>query len=412
MNDFLDYIEHFWISLSSFPFVIQIAIFFIFFSCTATFTFMVVVFAVRREKARREKIVRELRPRIFSFLRNILISKDAYSEDEVLDMFVENFGNLTKKTYISLIPTLEDVVKQEKHQLESHNYDSIIRGLNIDEYLEKRLDFSNTRIRLRAFQSLSRLDLTISDSKILPHTYSKNASLRKESRSSYVGVSNNEPFKFFDQDNDLNQWDQISLLQQFVLHHKDNLPNFSKWIKYSDDEEQIKFFIKLVAYFGQDTSVDSLSEYLEHPSHSVRREAILAIGKMQVKSKENKLIKMYFTQPLICQNAIIEAISYIDSGKSIGFLKTAYEMASSHDTKKLIAEVIYLYGKSGRAYFEELSRTETGFNLLILEHVKNPLIQSSLRNHHESKQKKEGYSMVDVDIKTKINQENIPPINP
>ena len=373
---------------------------------------MIVVFVVRRDKARREKIVKELRPRIFSFLRNILISKDSYNDSEVLDMFVENFGAITRKTYISLIPTLEDVVKQEKHQLESHNYDSIIRGLKIDDYLEKRLDFSNTRVRLRAFQSLSRLDLTISDSKILPHTYSRNSSLRKESRSSYVGVSNNDPFKFFDQDNDLNQWDQISLLQQFVLHHQDNLPNFSKWIKYSKDEEQIKFFIKLVAHFKQSTSVNSLTDYLNHASHSVRREAILAVGKMRVREMENKLIKMYFTQPAPCQNAIIEAISYINSGKSIGFLKNAYEMASSHDLKKLIAELIYLYGKPGRAYFDELYKTEIGFNLLILKHVENPLIPSALRTYHESQQT-EGNDFSGSELKSKIHEEkNIPPIIP
>ncbi|KAF2516315.1 HEAT repeat domain-containing protein [Flavobacterium salilacus subsp. salilacus] len=413
MNYFFDYIEHFWISLSSFPFVIQIAIFFIFFSCTATLTFMIVVFVVRRDKARREKIVRELRPRIFSFLRNILISKDSYTEAEVLEMFVESFGEINKKTYISLIPTLEDVVKQEKHQLESQNYDSIISGLKIDDYLEKRLDFSNTRVRLRAFQSLSRLDLTISDSKILPHTYSRNSSLRKESRSSYVGVSNNDPFKFFDQDNDLNQWDQISLLQQFVLHHQDNLPNFSKWIKYSKDEEQIKFFIKLVAYFRQSTSVNALTEYLDHENHSVRKEAILAIGKMQVKEMENKLIKMYFTQPAPCQNAIVEAISYINSGKSIGFLKNAYEMANSHDLKKLIAEVIYLYGKPGRAYFDELYKTEIGFNLLILKHVENPLIPSALRNYHKSQQVAANDFSGSGELRSKLYEEkNKPPIIP
>ena len=401
-----DYIEHFWISLSSFPLVIQIAIFFIFFSCTATLSFMVVVFLVRSEKARREMIVKELRPRIFTFLRNILIAKDHYTEAEVYDMFMEAFGEINRKTYISLIPTLEDVVQQEKHQLESHNYNSVIVGLKIDDYLEKRLDFSNTRVRLRAFQSLSRLDLTISDSKILPHTYSRNSSLRKESRASYVGVSNNDPFKFFDYDNDLNKWDQISLLQQFVLHHQDNLPNFSKWIKYSKDQQQIKFFIKLVAYFRQTTSVNALTEYLDHEDHSVRREAILAMGTMRVKDVEPKLIKMYYNQPQVCQNAIIEGVSYINSGKAIGFLSHAYNMSGSHESKKLIAEVIYLYGRQGRQLFNELLKTETGFSLLILEHVQNPLIPSALRTYHE---KLEHADFTPLDVRTRVSERAMPP---
>lgn len=387
MTIIFDYIEHYWISLSSFPFVIQVAIFFIMFSCLATLTLMITVFVVRRDKERRERIVQELRPRIFSFLRNILMSKDEYSDTEIRSLFIENFGQLTKKIYISLIPTLEDVVKQDKHRLDSINYRNVINGLKIDEYLEKRLDFSNTRVRLRAFQSLSRLDLTISDSKILPHTYARNSSLRKESRASYVGVSNNDPFKFFDQDNDMNQWDQISLLSQFELHHKDNLPNFSKWIKYSKDNAQIIFFIKLVAYFEQETSVSTVIEFLNHEDHLVRKEAILTLGKMRVKDIEARLIRMYFTQPFVCQTAIIEAISYIASGRQIGFLKSAWEMASSHELKKLVAEVIFLYDKMGKTLIDELSVKETGFNKLVLEHVQNPLIPSMLKSYH-SKNKK------------------------
>ncbi len=387
MTSIFDYIEHYWISLSSFPFVIQIAIFFIMFSCFATFGFMITVFAVRRDKERRARLVYELRPKIFTFLRNVLTSKDEYSDVEIRELYIENFGEITKKTYISLIPTLEDVVKQDKHRMDSANYRNVISGLKIDDYLEKRLDFSNTRIRLRAFQSLSRLDLTISDSKILPHTYARNSSLRKESRASYVGVSNNDPFKFFDQDNDMNQWDQISLLSQFVLHHKDNLPNFSKWMKYSKDNGQIIFFIKLVAYFDQATSITTVMEFLDHEDHLVRKEAIITLGKMRVREIESRLIKMYFTQPYVCQTAIIEALSYISSGKQIGFLKNAWEMASSHELKKLIAEVIFLYGKTGKSLIDELAKDEIGFNKLVLEHVQNPLIPTMLKKHHINRNK-------------------------
>lgn len=378
----LDYIEHYWISISSFPFVIQVAIFFIMFSCAATATLMINVFMVRKAKHVNQMMVRDHRPKIFSFLRNILISSEEYSSAEVATLWEEQFGELNKKAYVSLIPTLEDVAKQEKHHIGTPNYNAIITGLKVDTYLEKRLDFSNTRVRLRAFQSLSRLELTISDSKILPHTYARNTSLRKESRASYVGVSNNDPFKFFELDNELNEWDHISLMQQFELHHSERLPNFSKWIKYSKDKAQILFFVKLVTHFRQEQSVGTVVELLNDEDHNIRREAILAVGRMQVKDVESQLVKMYFTQTLPCQNAIIEAISYINSGKSLGFLKMAYELANNNDSKKLIAEVIYLYGKSGQQLFRELVLKAEGFDQLILKHVENPLIPSALKTYH------------------------------
>lgn len=385
MGNFLDYIEHFRIALGAFPVIIQIAIFFIVFSCLATAILMASVFMVRKGKGYNEMVVMELRPRMFSFLRNILISKDEYSEQEIHSLFTEIFGKLDKGTYLSLIPTLEDVIKQEQHHVASFNYKSIIKGLRIDSHLEKKLDFSSTRTRLRAFQSLSRLELTISDSKILPHTYAKNASLRKESRASYVGVSNNDPFKFFEVDNNMNEWDQINLMQQFVLHHKANLPNFTKWIKYSNNSEQIKFFIRVAAYFNQKNSINTLVELLDSTDHSIRLEAILALGKMKVRDVEARLISMYYTQPIDCQDAIIEALSYIDSGKGLTFLKNAYDTASNSDSKKLIAEVIYLYGEEGKIVFAEMLDTEEDFNLQILRHVQNPLIPTALKKYHKDK---------------------------
>jgi hypothetical protein len=232
------------------------------------------------------------------------------------------------------------------------------------------------------------LKLTISDSKILPHTYSKNRFLNKESRTSYLGVSKNDPYKFFENSTqNLNQWDQIGLMQQFLLHHKDNLPNFSKWIKYSKETSQIIFFVRMVAHFNQKSSIPTLIELLENYNHEIRAEVIVALGKMKVLEIEPKFIDLYFSQPLICQNAIIESVAYIQSGNALDFLKQAYESVNNYDTKKLIAEVIYLYGKKGKEHFKELQKNEGGFNQLILQHVENPLIMSKLKNYNISESK-------------------------
>ena len=327
---------------------------------------------------------------MFTLFRNILLSKDAYSAYEVNNVFIETFGRINNRSYMSIIPSLEDVIDNEKSLLKKPNYRSIIKGLKIDSFLERKLDFADTRTRLKAFHSLSRLEITISDSKMLLHTYSKNESLRKESRASYVGVSNNDPFKFFDLVNGLNHWDQINLMQQLELHHKDNLPNFSKWIKYSNDPTQTVFFIRMVSHFKQLTSVGALIDVLEDHDHVIRVEAILAIGKMQLKEVEPQLIDMYYHQPLSCQNAIIEAIAYINSGEALGFLKNAYSEISDLDSKRLIAEVIYLYNEEGEEYFNLLFKKEEGFDLLTLEHVKNPLIPSALRNYVKARNKVKG----------------------
>src|SRR5690606_36451258 len=111
----------------------------------------------------------------------------------------------------------------------------------------------------------------------------------------------------------------------------------------------------------------------------IRREAILALSEMRVSSAEDKLIKIYYNQPVECQKAIIEAIALMQTGKSLNFLKDAYFESTNAEAKKLIAEAIYLYGKEGRKYFDHLCKIDDGFDSLILEHVKNPIIPSKLK---------------------------------
>lgn len=374
------YFEEYWVALRDFPLVIKIVFSIIFVSLIATTVSIITLFSIRARKERNRRIAIQLRPKMFSYFSNILLSGDEYTAADINDGFVGLFGKINNKAYVSIIRSLEDVVYNEKSLLKSHNYQNIIKGLRINAYLEKKLDFADTRTRLDAFHSLSRLELTISDSKMLLHTYSKNESLRKESRASYVGVSNNDPFKFFSQVDGLNHWDQINLMQQLELHHKDNLPNFSRWIKYSEDASQTVFFIRMVSHFKQTTSVSALVDVLRNPDPVIRVEAILAIGKMHLTELEPQLIDMYYHQPLNCQNAIIEAIAYINSGNALDFLKKAYNDISDFNAKRLIAEVIYLYNSAGEAHFDMLFTNEKGFNFLTLEHVKNPLIPSALRN--------------------------------
>jgi hypothetical protein len=338
---------------------------------------------IRRIKERREKIILSLRPKMIEYFQGILKSDERLSEEEILESFVSEFGKLDDRAYISLIPSLEEVIHEEEFLLETANFSNVVKGLKLETHLEKKLDFSNTRTRLRTLQTLSRLKLTISDSKILPHTYSKNRFLRNESRTSYLGVSKNDPYKFFENSTqNLNQWDQIGLMKQFLLHHQESLPNFSKWIKYSKEPSQIIFFVRMVAHFDQKNSIPTLIDLLENYNHEIRAEVFIALGKMKVTDIEISLIDLYFSQPIVCQNAIIEAISYIQSGNSLDFLKQAYEAVNNYDAKKLIAEVIYLYGSKGQDYFKELQSNERGFNQLILQHVENPLIMSKLKSHN------------------------------
>lgn len=383
MDSVFSFIEHYKILLGSFPLVIQIAIVVIVLNIMVTLSLFAITFFMRRKRESEDNMIAKYRPKVEALVINILDSNEIYSEQEIDDLYFDKIGKLSKKSYVTIIPVMEDLVHNTPSLVNSKNYKSLIRGLKIDQFLEKRISYSNTNKRMRAFQTLSRLNITVSDSKILPHTYSNDNRLRRESRTSYVGISKSDPFKFFDKGNtNLNYWDQIALLKQFEAHHGDNLPNFSKWIKYSDDDSQIIFLVRAVAYFNQLESADVLVDLLKTDNHKVRKVAIIALGRMGVVSAEEELKRIYHTQPAECQEAIIEAIAFIGSGKSLEFLKKAFFDASSLDAKRQVAEAIYIYGEEGKKCFEELSSSCTAcddFSHLIFEHVRNPLIPSELK---------------------------------
>ena len=382
---FFTAIEQYLELISSYPFVLQVAMYFIMFNSITAIIFIASIYLIRGNKDKEERIEEQLYPKQRAFILQNLASHELLISENVLTKYTEEIGKLNNKTYDPLITAFEDIIKDGKDVIENKNYRSIITGHKNEEFLIKKLDFSNTRTRLRTFQSLSVLDLTVPDSSILPHTYSKNSFLRKESRSSYLAISNHDPFKFFDQqDNNLNYWDQINLLEQLEAHHKHNLPNFSKWIKYSKNNSQLIFIIKAVSYFNQRISIPALTNLLDTADHEVRKEAIIALGEMRVVEIEEKLKAMYHHQPVSCQNAIIEAVSAISSGDSLAFLKGIYVGANNLDTKKLIAEVIYKYNTEGQTHIDKLHLFEVGFNKLILEHIKNPLIPSRLRTERKN----------------------------
>lgn len=388
MNGFSSYIEFLWISILSYPLIIQVAIFFILFGVAATVSFMIIVMVLNRKRAKSENKSADLDPRMEHFFQQIIFSDKKYSIIEITDQYNSEFGKIKKSDYICITKALEQI-KNKVELVDQHltNFEECLYAFKVVDYLEGKLDSSNTREKLNALHLLANLGIKISESKILPNAYAKNSSLRKESRASYMALSTNDPFKFFDELTNLNQWNQMSLMMQFKKHHKDNLPNFNKWIKYTKNNEQIIFFIRMIEHFKQESSVDCLIELLDHDDHEVRNEAIMALGKMLYTPIEDKLKEIFTFQPEECQSSIIQAISLLNTGKSLEFLKEIYKKESNYENKKLIAEAIYNYGEEGRLYFEILENLETGFNLLILEHVKNPLIQSQMATSSNTRNK-------------------------
>jgi len=388
MDTLFSYIDYIFITASAYPMVIQIAIFFIFLNSLLGIFLLFYMIRIRRKKRKMDDRIDQTLAKTEDLFLDILLQDELMPTYEIIEKYENEIEKLDSKSIDTIVFALENLILKNRDLRKSLNFDAIVQSFDILNTLEDNMDAYSTKKRLSVFQTLSNLELTVSDSKILPHTYSKDKSIKKGSRTSYVAVSKNDPFKFFEtnKETELNEWDQISLMQQFETHHVDNLPDFSKWIKYTKQKSQIIFFVRMTAHFGQKNSIDTISELLNHEDHDIRKEAILSLGRLDYSTIESKLMRIFYSQPEICQKAIVQTITLFQTGLAFDFLKEAYESASNTDTKLLLAESLYLYKPKGAQYFKNKIQKEEGFNKLIMQHVENPLIKSELREMLEKSQ--------------------------
>jgi HEAT repeat protein len=228
-----------------------------------------------------------------------------------------------------------------------------------------------------AFQEAFVLNLNKFDSKVLQYAYSKNKRIRSEARNSYLALSTNDPYRFFDDfEGSLTKWDEIELMQYLKQQNiRGNLEGLGKWINYSKNDSLVIFLIKMVGFFKQKGIDEILLEKLDDSNAQIRAEAILTLGELDIKETEAALIERYYTEPEVCQVAIILTIRKFNTGKSLKFLQEIFEETNNTDTKKIIAEAILNYSYEGKIAFQNLKNSLKGFDLLILKHVETPLIK-------------------------------------
>ena len=138
----------------------------------------------------------------------VLFFDKKFSEKEIFDKFENIVGEVNKETIDIGIGILIEFKNKEK---KSEKYPLIIDALNIVGHLEKKFDSRSNSEKMNAFQEAFVLNLNKFDAKILVYAYSKNKRIRREARNSYLALSMNDPYRFFDEI-DENSWNKICSL--------------------------------------------------------------------------------------------------------------------------------------------------------------------------------------------------------
>ena len=372
--NFVEWFLSFIYKIKTFPLIIQITIVLTMVFIVATLALMITIYTIRRRHNRLQKTLENSVPEIVKLFADILFTDKNYSEQEIFTKFEDIVDEVNRESLDIGVGVLVDFKNEHK---ESEKYPLIISALGIVEHLERKFDSRSNSEKIDAFQEAFVLDLNKFDSKVLRYAYSKNKMIRSEARNSYLALSTNDPYRFFDEfDRDLSKWDEIELMQYLELQkERGNLEGLGKWINYSKNQSLVVFLIKMVGFFKQRGINEILIEKLEDDNELVRAEAILTLGELNISETEQELIDRYYTEPEICQVAIVKTIRKFNSGNSLSFLEEIFKETNNTDTKKIIAEAILNYSYEGKIAFQNMKNSLKGFDLTILQHIETPLIK-------------------------------------
>ena len=372
---FVEWFLTFVYKIKTFPLIIQITIVLTLLFLIVTICTLITIYIIRRKYNREQRKLQENAPKIRELFEDVLFNDKNYTAEEIFNRFEEIVGEVNEETLDFGLDVLVEIKNDGEE--ESNKYDEIIDALGLIEHLEEKFGSrSNSKI-IDAFQQAFVLELSKFDAQILRYAYSRNKKLRNEARNSYLALSANDPYRFFNEiEGTLTKWDEIELMQYLELQNeRGNLEGLGKWINYSKNNSLVIFLVKMVGHFKQRGIDDILIEKLEDQDAQVRAVSITTIGELNLNQTEQTLIERYYTEPEICQVAIIKTIEKFNTGKALDFLKQAFEESNNTDTKKIIAEAILNYSYEGRMAFQNLKNPLNGFDLTILQHVETPLIK-------------------------------------
>lgn len=371
----LDQLLTYYAKVYSYPFIIQVCILFIIGCIVLFFSFLAIIAYSRYRHFRLKAKELRLLPPLDELILKHLLDEKGEEFGVIQQEFTQCMGTLNNEN----LDIITDRLIFYKNNFDLNVNDAfyrIIEAVGIEKHIEKKLQFTSSFSKMKGIQALSNLAITAAESNIFPFTYSRNLQVRKEARTSYLRLSKNDPYKFLDEAKErFNAWDQINLLKQLLGMDKQNLPSFSKWIAYSENESIVEFAIRMTSYFQQRDAIPVLTQQLNSPKHQLRAEAIKALGELEAKETESTLITIYNNQPDNCQMEIIRAIGKFKTGLSLDFIVNAWEKSHTVETQKVAAEALLNYNEEGQSVFNSLKIKTLGIDQTVLQHVENPLIK-------------------------------------
>lgn len=261
------------------------------------------------------------------------------------------------------------------------NYENLLslaRLFKLTAYWDDKLTDKSLKVKMENLQTIIDLRANISESILSTLLYHKNSELRKKARIAQIHLSQHEPFKFFDEefDKDFTVWDKSKIHDILLNKPTQTIPNFVRWIPKVSNVNLQSFFIYEVGYYNQGENKEFLFDFFKTtPNDGVKIQIIETLKMLGIESMAHNLIKQYGACSENVQLCMINNLKHIQTDPLLlPFYVRAFESAYETDLKLALGEAIYTSERNGQRVIEVLERDAKGFDYLIFEHIKNPLL--------------------------------------
>lgn len=361
------------------PLVIRIAVI-----ATVCFIVLLLFYAAlgivnyyKRKRNQKREEIRKNNSDCYIILKEILTYDEVIPFNTLQSDFVEIKAKCHKNQK-DIIYEMLSIRYEFPIEFNYENFQSLSRLFNLTAYWDAKLSHRSLKVKLENLQHIIDLRATISESVLATLVYHKNNELRKKARIAQIHLSQHEPFKFFDEefDKDFTVWDKIKI-HDILLHRPvQTIPNFIRWIPKVKNENLQSLFIYEIGHYNQVENKEFLYEFFKMtPSDEVKIQIIKTMKILGIEEMAHNLIRQYNAVSENVQLAIINNLKHVQTDKFLlPFYVHAFEKAYETDLKLALGEAIYNSEVNGKRVIEVLERKAKGFDSLIFEHVKNPLL--------------------------------------
>ena len=361
------------------PLVIRIAVI-----ATVCFIVLLLFYATlgivnyyKRKRNQKREEIRKINSDCYIILKEILTYDEVIPFNTLQSDFVEIKAKCHKNQK-DIIYEMLSIRYEFPIEFNYENFQSLSRLFNLTAYWDAKLSHRSLKVKLENLQHIIDLRATISESVLATLVYHKNNELRKKARIAQIHLSQHEPFKFFDEefDKDFTVWDKIKI-HDILLHRPvQTIPNFIRWIPKVKNENLQSLFIYEIGHYNQVENKEFLYEFFKMtPSDEVKIQIIKTMKILGIEEMAHNLIRQYNAVSENVQLAIINNLKHVQTDKFLlPFYVHAFEKAYETDLKLALGEAIYNSEVNGKRVIEVLERKAKGFDSLIFEHVKNPLL--------------------------------------